>query len=153
MDDPVLRLSEKPELVQGKRALIIDDESTIRIALKRFFSRLGWQVDDVANGEVALEILLQSGSAPDQPSYDLVISDIRLPGVNGVELYDRLKVSRPDILARMIFSTGDVVSSEVAEFIERTSCKVLAKPFELSTLLEIARGITDSGSQGSALAS
>jgi DNA-binding response OmpR family regulator len=122
------------------RVLVIDDEATIRVALRRFFTRLGWSVDDASSGEVALEKLLNSEEA--QP-YRLVICDLRMPGVNGIDLHDRLAELRPDILDRVIFSTGDVVSEEVADFIETTACLVLQKPFELSALLETVKRIDD----------
>ncbi|MEP7344866.1 MAG: response regulator [Gemmatimonadaceae bacterium] len=115
------------------RVLLVDDEPTIRAAMRRFFSRLGWSVDEAPSGAVALEKLL---TANDAEPYRLVICDIRMPGINGIDLHHRLAKVRPEILDRLIFSTGDVVSEEVAEFIETTHCLVLQKPFEFSTLLE-----------------
>jgi DNA-binding NtrC family response regulator len=66
-----------------------------------------------------------------------VISDLRMPGCSGMELYERVKQQRPAVLGRMIFSTGDVVSSEAAAFVAHTSCPVLQKPFELAVLREL----------------
>jgi CheY-like chemotaxis protein len=57
-----------------------------------------------------------------------------MPGLSGIDLYDRLRVERPTILSRLIFSTGDVVSEDAAAFVEGTCCTVLQKPFELSAL-------------------
>lgn len=115
------------------RVLIVDDETTIRIALRRFFTRMGWEVEEAANGEAALDILLGTGAAAAQP-FSLVVSDLRMPGINGIELYERLKEAQPQILRRLIFSTGDLVSEEAASFVSNTDCVVLQKPFELSTL-------------------
>lgn len=125
------------------RVLIVDDETTIRIALRRFFTRMGWEVEEAANGEVALEILLGTDGVAAR-TFSLVVSDLRMPGINGIELYERLKEAQPEILRRLIFSTGDLVSEEAANFVSNTDCLVLQKPFELSTLRDaIAQVLTD----------
>lgn len=118
----------------GHRVLIVDDETTIRIALRRFFMRLGWSVEEAANGETALALLTGDMEPGAPPRFTLVVSDLRMPGLNGIELYERLKVMQPAILQRIIFSTGDLVSEEAALFVRRTDCVVLQKPFELATL-------------------
>ena len=112
------------------RALLIDDEPVIRHALRRFFQRQGWVVDDAENGGQALTLLL----APDSPHYDVIISDLRMPDISGMDLYERLAVERPVLLERLILSTGDSVSPEASEFLRRSACPVLNKPFELAEL-------------------
>lgn len=125
------------------RVLIVDDETTIRIALRRFFMRMGWEVEEAANGEAALDILLGTGGAAAR-TFSLIVSDLRMPGINGIELYERLKEAQPEILRRLIFSTGDLVSEEAASFVSSTDCVVLQKPFELSTLRDaIAQVLAD----------
>lgn len=120
------------------RVLIIDDEVTIRIALRRFFSRMGWDVEEAANGASALDLLEQECEGPAAPSrFSVVVSDLRMPGINGMEMYDRLKSRRPEVINRMIFSTGDLVSEEAAAFVRTTECVVLQKPFELAALREL----------------
>jgi DNA-binding NtrC family response regulator len=118
------------------RVLIIDDEVTIRIALRRFFSRMGWDVEEAANGASALDMLDHDGE-PATRRFSLVVSDLRMPGLNGMEMYDRLKSRRPEVLDRLIFSTGDLVSEEAAEFVRTTDCVVLQKPFELAALRDL----------------
>lgn len=114
-----------------RRALVIDDESTIRAALRRFFTRRGWAVDDAEDGVAGLAMLRASGDV-----YTAVISDLRMPGLSGIELHDHLVTERPELLDRLILSTGDVASHDAAEFVARTRCLVLQKPFELSALAE-----------------
>lgn len=115
----------------GDTALIIDDEPSIRAALRRFFNRRGWQVEEAADGHTALTALLaRDCRAP----YSVVISDIKMPGFSGIELHDRIAEMRPELLDAVIFSTGDVASMEAAEFVQRTRCLVLQKPFELQAL-------------------
>ena len=117
-----------------RRILVVDDEPVIRAALTRFFTRRGWQVDEAADGEAARECLL-GGSDP--VPYDAVISDMRMPRLSGARLHDELQRARPELLERCIFSTGDVGSPDASAFIERTHCRVIAKPFELAELADI----------------
>ena len=112
------------------RALLVDDEPVIRQALRRFFQRQGWAVDDAENGAQALDLLLAEGG----PQYDVIISDLRMPDISGMELHARLSAQRPALLDRLILSTGDSVSPEASEFLRRSACPVLNKPFELAEL-------------------
>jgi PAS domain S-box-containing protein len=115
-----------------RRVLIIDDEPSIRMALRRFFTKRAWLVDEAADGGAALRALL----APEAPDYTLVVSDLKMPGLSGIALHDRLMAERPAIVNRMIFSTGDVASPDARAFIDRVRAPVLQKPFELATLDE-----------------
>ncbi|MBK7833416.1 MAG: response regulator [Gemmatimonadetes bacterium] len=123
------------------RVLIVDDEITIRIALRRFFTRLGWSVEEASNGESALHLLSNDASQDEAPRFSVVVSDLRMPGLNGMEMYDQLKVRHPDVLRRLIFSTGDLVSEEAATFVRNTDCVVLQKPFELAALREVVERV------------
>ncbi len=133
----------KPNDVAGPRprALIIDDEPSIRAALRRFFCRRGWDVEEATNGAQGLSSLLSA-----ELQFAVVISDLRMPGCTGVELHDRVASVAPEILNRIIFSTGDVASTEVAEFVQRTQCTVLEKPFELRALENIVTHIRKASS-------
>jgi DNA-binding NtrC family response regulator len=112
---------------------VIDDERSIRMALSRFFTRRGWLVDEASDGAAGLERLV----AADGSKYAIIISDLKMPGLSGIELHDRLASSHPRILERIVFSTGDVASPEAKGFVERSRCTILQKPFELATLDEI----------------
>jgi CheY-like chemotaxis protein len=113
--------------------LVIDDEPSIRFALRRYFAKRGWSVDEAEDVVVALGRLLSEEGT----KYALIITDLRMPGLTGAELHDRVARERPALLGRLVFSTGDVVSAEAREFISRVSAPVLQKPFELATLDEL----------------
>ena len=66
--------------------------------------------------------------------FAVVISDLKMPGCSGVELHDHVASMAPELLERIIFSTGDVASKDAAEFVARTRCTVMQKPFELRAL-------------------
>jgi CheY-like chemotaxis protein len=129
---------ETPPGERPRRILLVDDEGTIRHALRRFFQRQGWVVDEAADGGAALALLLDETTGHD---YDVIISDLRMPGISGIEMHERLRSTRPDLLDRIIFSTGDSVSLEAAEFVRRAECAVLQKPFELATLREMVHRV------------
>ena len=124
-----------------RRVLVVDDEPTIRIALRRFFARMGWQVDEAADGRAALELLLADSPDPAELPFSIVLSDLRMPGLSGIDLYERLRLERPAVLSRLIFSTGDVVSEDAAAFVEATRCTVLQKPFELAALRDLVERV------------
>ena len=133
---PLAAVQPEDAAAPPPRVLIIDDEMAIRTALRRFFTRRQWQVDEAENGKMALDTLLADGA--DVETYAVIISDLKMPGISGIELHDRLLSARPELLTRLIFSTGDTASHDAAEFLSRTSCRVLQKPFELSALAELA---------------
>ena len=121
-----------------RSVLVIDDEATIRAALCRFFTRRGWRVEEAEDGSAALALIGRTGGG-----YDLVVSDLRMPGFSGVDLHDHLAANDPGLLRRVIFSTGDVASHDAASFVQRTRCPVLKKPFELRTLDEIVERLLE----------
>ncbi|MDB4887049.1 MAG: sensor protein, partial [Gemmatimonadetes bacterium] len=131
----------RPVMEPGScRVLLIDDEPSIRSALRRFFTRRGWQVEEAGDGAAGLALLSR-----DAGRFALVVSDLRMPGLSGVDLHDRLVADRSQVLPRMIFSTGDVASHEAASFVQRTSCPVLQKPFELAELDDLITLLTERG--------
>jgi DNA-binding response OmpR family regulator len=118
----------------GNRILVIEDELPIRMALRRYLHRLGWTVEEAATGDDGYAMIRLDARQTVVPPYAIVFSDLRMPGLNGIEMHERLKLTNPEILPRMIFSTGDVTSEEVVLFMERTDCAILQKPFELVEL-------------------
>jgi CheY-like chemotaxis protein len=124
------------------RLFIIDDEPSIRAAITRFLTRRGWEIEEAEDGRAALDILVRS-----EPNrYDVVICDLRMPHLSGAELHRALVDARPDLAHRLIFSTGDVVSSDVASFLASSDRPVIEKPFELSRLEELINQVREAGS-------
>lgn len=121
---------DSPPRAAPRRALIVDDEAPVRSPLRRFLERRGWQVIEAEDGEQGLQILRRSGFE----DFDLILSDLKMPGMSGIEMHDQIRLERPELLSRIVFITGDVVSTDVAEFLRQTARPVLEKPFELSEL-------------------
>ena len=121
------------------RLFVIDDEPSIRAAIRRFLTRRGWDVEEAEDGRKAMEMLLRS-----EPGYyDVVMCDLRMPHCSGVELYGELVMTRPDLAQRLVFSTGDVASSDASTFLASSGRPVIEKPFELASLEEILGHVRD----------
>ena len=120
--------------IRPSTVLIIDDEPSVRMALRRWFERQGWTVDEAVDGAQGLALLL---TAPSEETYGLVLCDLRMPGMSGIELHERLAEQRPGMLSRIIYATGDTASPETAAFLARVERPVLEKPFELAQLASL----------------
>jgi two-component system, cell cycle sensor histidine kinase and response regulator CckA len=70
--------------------------------------------------------------------YDLIIADIHLPEMDGLDLYQRLRAPRPGLAQRMIFVSSGALSDEVDAFLERVGCPLIRKPFSVA---DIATGM------------
>ena len=75
-----------------------------------------------SNGHEGLEAIREG-------SYDVILCDVRMPGLDGPGLYRELEQHYPHLLSRMIFLTGDVLSPEARDFFEQVDCLRLIKPF------------------------
>jgi CheY-like chemotaxis protein len=129
-------LAGRPE----PRVLLIDDELVVRRAMTRYFVRQGWVVREAADGDVARRILGDAG----EEEFDLVICDLRMPTTSGEDLYRWLRQHRPELAARFVFSSGDVLAPEVAAFLAEAARPVLPKPFDLRDLTRIVDEIRGS---------
>ena len=120
-----------------RRALIVDDEPTIRTAVARYLRRRGWQADEAEDGKAALAKLDRASPG----GYQVVISDMRMPHYSGDQLHDWLAEHRPDLFQRLILTTGDLASPALSEFLTRTPRPVIEKPFELAVLGQLIEAV------------
>jgi CheY-like chemotaxis protein len=118
--------------VEGKAILIIDDEAGIAAALASLLRRNGHHVDTASNGRLALEKL--QGRA-----YDLILCDIRMPELDGPGLYRVLENHLPHLSRRVIFLTGDTLSPEIREFLEKAGGLRLDKPFRAAEVRRVVQ--------------
>lgn len=115
-----------------KSVLVVEDESVIAGVCVRTLVAEGFQVDVAVNGKIALEMWRKK-------NYDLCISDIRTPNMNGIELFQQLEKENPEAVKRFIFTTGDVLSNNIKEFLEGNGSLYLPKPFIPDDLRAIVR--------------
>lgn len=127
----------------ARRALVVDDEPSLRMVLRRFLERRGWRVDEALDGAHALELLASGDAEP-----DAVIVDLNMPGMAGGELCGRIVAMYPHLADRLIIASGDGAAAHSAMTQEGICCPVLAKPFELTVLEETLDEMLVGGSEG-----
>jgi PAS domain S-box-containing protein len=124
--------AERAEVTKRQlRILLVEDELPIRMSLARFLERRGHTVDDAEHGRRALQLL------DERPSYDLIVSDLRMPGLSGEELFDRLRARNEALEKRVVFMTGDAVSPDAEEFLLSSGAPVVLKPFALAEVADM----------------
>ena len=118
------------------KVLVVDDEPGIRHAVVSFLERRGFEAHGVSDGREALEALKNASPPP-----DVIVTDVRMPGMGGAEFLARLRADHPALLRRLVFSTGDSFGAETAALLHDTGAAVLAKPFDFSQLESVIRSI------------
>ena len=101
-------------------------------ALAYLLSRDGYAVNTASNGRLALEKI-------EQRAYDLILCDLRMPELDGPGLYRELEQRAPDLLKRMIFLTGDTLSSETSIFLKSADMPYLSKPFRAADVRRVVQ--------------
>lgn len=112
----------------ARKVLLVDDEAGIRRSVGRYLRRAGYQVTDVPSAQAALNAL-------DTAQYDVIVSDLRMPGLSGEELFVRLERDHPTMARRIVFTSGDMLREETQSFLARSGCPALEKPYELDELV------------------
>jgi two-component system, NtrC family, sensor kinase len=121
------------------RVLVVDDEPHILHYMRATLEAWGHVPVVATDGQEALELAANE-------SFDLIISDLRMPRLGGREFYEELVRRRPAMAARLVFSTGDTVRGDTLAFLESLARPYLHKPFSLSELRRLLGEIgRDSG--------
>jgi two-component system NtrC family sensor kinase len=122
--------------IRRLRVLVVDDEPHILHYMRATLEAWGHLPFVASDGEEALALSIAE-------SFDLIISDLRMPRLGGREYYEELARVRPTMAARLVFSTGDTVRGDTLAFLETLDRPYLHKPFSLAELRrllgEIAR--------------
>lgn len=132
--------------LERPRILAIEDEPAIRRFYERFFETQDYELVLAPTGTVALE-LLQGGAV-----FDVILLDIRLPGVSGRALWRWMEMERPELCGRVIVVTGDILGESTRELVEQIQRPYLEKPFStpelLSTVQAVWRAVKENPGQG-----
>ena len=126
-----------PKKIRKKTILVIDDDETVRAALKRAFELDGYNVCCIENG-------VHLGTVIDEP-IDFIILDVGLPWVNGYELADILKQSEDLQNTPMIFLSSHTEEDAVKKGFEKGADDYIKKPFEINTLKKTVRVLLAEG--------
>jgi signal transduction histidine kinase/ActR/RegA family two-component response regulator len=120
------------EATGGKRILVVEDEEDVASVIGRILSEDEHCVVLARDGEAALRDLAEAAER-NQP-FDLVISDIKMPGLSGTALYARLRQENAALSKRMIFVTGDTMNAGTQQFLKEANLPYLSKPFTINEL-------------------
>ena len=121
----------RPTAGSGKRtALVVDDEVEVGELNAEILRREGLEVDFVSSGEEALERIRQN-------RYDIFLSDLNMPGVDGRKIYESLVSEFPDMLTKTAFVTGDTMGQSSLRLLEESGLPYLEKPVSPSEFREL----------------
>lgn len=111
------------------RVLLVDDEPELRRVLRRSLVRAGFEVVEASHGRAALELARQS-------SFDVVISDVRMPCMGGLELLERLMLEEPELPVVLISGSSELPSRQSA--VDIGAFDYLSKPIGLVDIQVVA---------------
>jgi PAS domain S-box-containing protein len=120
----------EPNAVKKLRILVVDDEPGVRKLLEKAFTSKGHSVDVISDAASAMEII-DAGTI-----YDIIITDVRMPGINGMDLYKLIIRRMPEMKNRVIVITGDVMGEDIKSFLTDYQIPYLTKPFKVKEIEE-----------------
>jgi PAS domain S-box-containing protein len=126
-EDKQLELPEPEVTEQPKRSgvpiLVVDDERVVREFISKALTEEGHEVDTVDNAEDALEMVKNK-------KYRIILLDVKMPGMSGIELYKRFKRMNPALAHSVVFVTGDVMGARTLAFLSKAKSPYITKPFD-----------------------
>jgi CheY-like chemotaxis protein len=115
-----------------KTILVVEDEPAVSAFCGRVLTGEGYKVETASNSKIAQDMVKKT-------QYDLLLLDIRMPVMSGIELYQWLEKEYSQMSQKVVFTTGSILSGDTNSFIAQTGRPVLAKPFtpgELATIIK-----------------
>src|SRR5580698_4048195 len=114
--------------------LIIDDERSIRKTLSEILSYEGYKIEEAVDGEDGLKKFLSA-------SYDIVICDVKMPKMDGIEFLEKARAANPDVPIIIISGHGNIESA--VEAVKKGAFDYISKPPDLNRLLITLRNALD----------
>ena len=114
--------------------LVVDDESIIAQLIADVLEDAGYQIDIAPHGVAALERL-------EHRAYDVILSDLRMPELDGLGLFREIERRYPDLLHRFVFITGTSEHADYQGFIYDVKVPVLTKPFDMMDLVRVVHDL------------
>jgi two-component system NtrC family sensor kinase len=124
----------EPEARLSCRVLVVDDEEPVANLLARLLRELGHQPTVVNGGSEALELIARE-------QFDLILSDVKMPGMSGFELHQTIRQTNPELATRLVFVTGDMLSAATQARIAQSGNPYIAKPFAIERLETLVRAL------------
>ncbi len=111
--------------------LVVDDERSVGVILGRVLAQ--HDVTTVTSAREALD-LIDGGR-----SFDLILSDLMMPGMSGMEFYDTVARERSEVAERMVFMSGGAFTPSARAFLDRVPNQRLEKPFNVATIRDVVQ--------------
>ena len=124
--------------MSDRSVLIVDDEKNIRLTLALALEKLNIPVDTAVNGEEALQKLAEK-------SYALMLLDLRMPGIDGLEVLRRVPEIRPEVKVVIITAWGSIEAA--VEAMKLGAVDFLQKPFDAEDVRELVSSLLDEATQ------
>jgi signal transduction histidine kinase/ActR/RegA family two-component response regulator len=121
---PLVATSVDRPQVRPARVLIVDDERALAEMLEQIVQYLGHHTTVCLSPLEALKEM-------ERADFDLILSDYRMPHLNGRQFYERVRELKPHLIGRMVFLTGDVANEETHAFLTSIDNAIITKPFHL----------------------
>jgi len=118
------------------RLLVVDDEADLAALMRDMLESAGYDVATAESGAVALELL-------DTARFDAIVSDLRMPDMDGAGLWREVSARHPELAGRMLFVTGDTLSPDARQFLKTSKGLSLDKPFSKADLLGRVAALLD----------
>jgi PAS domain S-box-containing protein len=118
---------QEQQKVTGAKILVVDDEPVVREFISKVLTDEGHQVETVDNGEDALKMVKSK-------RYRIILLDIKMPGMSGIELYKRFQKIAPSLARRVVFVTGDIMGARTTAFLSKAKSPYITKPFDAKQL-------------------
>jgi signal transduction histidine kinase/CheY-like chemotaxis protein len=138
---PNARATASLPSTEGKAILVVDDEPEVAATLAEMLADDGHRVETAPDGDIALRKL-------EERRFDLVLSDVRMPGLDGPGLYRALERRHPHLVRRFVFFTGDALSLETRQLVEETRILAMSKPFDADAIRQVVRRALSAGEGG-----
>src|SRR5947208_15465001 len=135
-------MSRSDPPVAGRHALVIDDDRALRGLFTTLLGRKGFTVDVAGDGRVAFDQLNRN-------NYSVILLDLMMPDVNGLELLDRMLRDSPSLLKRVIVMTG-AAPRQIDRVDAAQVWDVIRKPFDIDHLLSSAIACSEGRRRGNA---
>jgi len=125
--EPARSAADESGKTRGAKILVVDDEPATLQLLSQVLSVEGYEVQTVDNADDALEMIKNK-------SYDLILLDIKMPGMSGIELYRDIQEAASPLIRKMVFITGDSMSDDTKDFFTKSKARCIIKPFNIVQL-------------------
>ena len=133
---PEIAPAVPPQTKRSARVLVLDDEEMIATLLSEMLSLLGFQPTVCLTGQEALAKLKGE-------EFDVVLSDFRMPGMDGKKFFTLAVEQQADVARRIIFLTGDTVNEETQAFLQSVGAPCVGKPFRLEKIEQAVTAILE----------